>query len=235
MKHSTNEDWIEERLPKAGPRNRYFYSHPEAFQVSYHPVQAGEFNIYLFDEIVSAEQFIPAIEALKAAGSNDVVHIHLSTPGGSMDATDTFLDELSKCQAKIITHASGGVHSAGTIILLHSDHFFLSRNFNALVHNASYGAGGKASDVRAQVKYTDRHVQKVLSETYAGFLTETEIAQLIEGKDFWFDAEEFGERFERRNEYFRRLMQADEEEQEQTVAIKPRRTRKKAVAQFDEA
>lgn len=226
-----------ERLPRAGaesarrPRNGYYSYHPDEFRVSYAST-GGEFNIYLYDEIVSAEQFIPAIEALNHAGPSDEVIIHLSTPGGSMDATDTFLDALSRCKAgRIVTYASGGVHSAGTIILLNSDEFFLSPNFNALVHNASYGSGGKASDVRAQVAFTDKHVARVLTETYIGFLSKDEILALIRGQDFWFDADEFGARAIKRAEFFaEQIAQRQIEADEAPRAARPTRKRAKPVA-----
>jgi ATP-dependent protease ClpP protease subunit len=248
MHQTYNEGWDlqmpQERLPRGlGAPNaswRYPY-HPEAFHVSYKPVNAGIFNLYLYDEIESAEQFIPAIEALDAAGDNDIFRIYLSTPGGSLDATDTFLDAVRKTQARVVTFASGGVHSAGTVILLNSDEFFLSDNFNALIHNGGCGSGGKYSDFKAHAQHNVKYMETVLRETYEGFLTDVEIDALIEGKDFWMDASEFGERFERRNEFLgtrAAVMQALEdvaaEAKESTFQPKPRKA-KKVVAQVEQA
>jgi YHS domain-containing protein len=44
-------------------------------------------------------------------------------------------------------------------------------------------------------------METVMRNTYAGFLSESEIDALLEGKDYWFDAQEFATRFEQRNEY----------------------------------
>lgn len=188
--------------PRAG---RYFYSGAQEFAVSYTPVRAGIFNIYLFGEIECAEQFISAIEVLQAASENDIVYIHLSTNGGSLDATDTFLAAMRECEARIIVKATGGVHSAGSVILLNADEFMLSENFNCLIHNGSTGAGGKTSDFKAQAKHTIEYMDKVMRNTYYGFLSDKEIDDLIEGKDIWLDAEQFGKRFEARN----KLMEAE--------------------------
>jgi ATP-dependent protease ClpP protease subunit len=193
-------------MEAAKARAGYPYYYSGEFEVSYTPVRAGIFDIFLFGPIEDATQFIPAIQVLQAAGENDIVQIHLSSPGGSLDATDTFLDAMRNTEARVVVRASGGVHSAGTVILLAADEFYLSENFNCLIHNGSTGAGGKYSDFKAQARASEKYMDTVLRKTYAGFLTEEEIDALLEGKDFWFDAEEFVKRYEVRNELLKEKM-----------------------------
>lgn len=192
-----------DRRPKGleKPQSNYYGEFAQEFQVTYTPVRSGIFNIWLFGGIYCATQFIYAIEALQAASENDVVYINLSTDGGSLDATDTFLMAMQECEAKIVIKASGGVHSAGTVILMHADEFILSENFNALVHNGSVGPGGKFSDWVSASKHTKEYMETVMRNTYAGFLTETEIDNLLAGHDYWFGPEEFVQRFESRVAY----------------------------------
>lgn len=180
-------------------RSNYGYGDYSEFAVTYQPIKSGVFSIYLFGVIEDAAQFVSAIEVLSSAQESDIVVIHLSTPGGSLDATDTFIQAMRECEARIIVKASGGVHSAGSVILLNADEFTLSENFNCLIHNGSTGVGGKFSDFKAQVKHTQEYMEKVMRSTYSGFLSETEIEALLDGKDFWFDGEEFARRFEARN------------------------------------
>lgn len=157
------------------------------------------FNIYLYSEIMKSEQFIPAIEALQAANEDDVVVVHLSTPGGSIDATDTFLHALRGARARVMFNASGGCHSAGTLILMHAKEITFSEGFNALIHNGSVGFGGKFSDWESGTAYTRKHMRALFERTYKGFLTDVEIADLIAGKDFWLDAADFKKRLLKRN------------------------------------
>jgi len=172
----------------------------EAFHVSVVESEEGPqiFNIFIFDGIESAEQFIPAIEALQIAKEDDLVMVHLSTPGGSVDATDTFLLALKMCRARIVFIASGGVHSAGTLILMHADEVILSEGFNALVHNGSVGHGGKFNEYAAASDHSRAFMCDLFRKTYKGFLTKDEIERMIEGKDFWFNADEFRERLKER-------------------------------------
>ena len=192
-------DMRQDKIPTTFKRAGYYTEEPEEFAVTYTPIRSGTFNIYLVDAIETPRQFINAIEVLQTASEKDTVYIHLQTPGGSLDATDTFIQAMRECEAKIIVKASGGVHSAGTVILLEADEFTLSQNFNCLIHNGSCGAGGKFSDFKVQARHTEEYMERVMRSTYRGFLTEEEITALLEGKDFWFFAEEFGERFELRN------------------------------------
>ena len=232
-------------IPVKEGRGNYFLPSNE-FAVSFTPIRAGIFNIYLFGVIEDANQFISAIEVLQAAGENDVVLIHLSTDGGSLDATDTFITAMQECEARVIVKASGGVHSAGTVILLNADEFVLSENFNALIHNGSTWSGGKFSDWKSQTKHTERYMEKVMRTTYENFLTDKEIDELLDGKDLWLDADAFMERMQRRNDI--RATKAENardevlnsliaQHQEQALLdvpkVKPKRKKKEEVAEVE--
>ena len=204
----------QEKIPTA-KRAGFYSNEPQEFTVTYTPIKSGIFNVYIFGVIESALQFVNAIEVMSAATERDEVHIHLSTDGGSLDATDTFLASMSRCEGKVVCHSSGGTHSAGTIILLNADEFSLSENANFLIHNGGAGSGGKFSDFVAQSKHTIEYMERVLRKTYKHFLTNEELDALIEGKDFWLNAEEFAERYEIRNQA---LMEEFETAQEQAEA-----------------
>ena len=182
-----------------GDAEYYSSGAPSEFLVTYTPIKAGAYNVYLFGVIESATQFISAIEVMSNATELDSVMIHLSTDGGSMDATDTFITAMNRCEAKVVVNCSGGTHSAGTIILLNADEFCISEGANFLIHNGSCGAVGKFSDFVTQSKHTVAYMNRVLRKTYRHFLTPDEIEALIEGKDFWIDADEFTTRYEARN------------------------------------
>jgi hypothetical protein len=149
-----------------------------------------------------------------------MVVINLSTNGGSLDATDTFLQAMRNCEARIVVKASGGVHSAGSVILLEADEFFLSDNFNCLIHNGSCGAGGDFNKFVAHAKYTQEYMERVMRTTYAGFLTDDEITALIDGKDFWLNAEQFVERWEARNALLQAKMESERGEMMAALAEK---------------
>lgn len=205
------------------------YGLVEDFAVSYTPVKAGVYNIYLFGVIVDPRQFIGPIEVLDAAGPNDVVRIHLSTPGGSLDATDTFLNSMHACEGRVVVHASGGVHSAGSVILLSADEFSLSENFNMLIHNGSCGAGGDFNKFVAHARHSQEYMERIMRTTYEGFLTPDEIEAMIEGKDFWLNREEFCARWEGRNTALAEMLEVYTLDQDEPTLI-PRKPSKRKPA-----
>jgi ATP-dependent protease ClpP protease subunit len=170
------------------------------FEVTVQPMHSLLYKIKLFGPIENTNQFNSALEAFERATPDDRVLIHLSTPGGNVDAADTFINSMNNCQAPVHIMATGGVHSAGTIILLAAESFSLSDNFYALLHNGSTGSYGKMSDYKAESRFSAEYMDNLMRKTYAGFLSDTEIEQLIEGKDFWMGPKEWCERADRRNE-----------------------------------
>lgn len=201
MKHTQTPEAAGRR--RAAPvRAGYYGVDDDSFRVNFTPSSSGIFSIYLFGAIESPNQFIDAIHAMDSAGEGDLVEVHLSTDGGSLDATDTFLASMNSCDGRVVVLASGGVHSAGSVILLQAKEFVLSENFNMLIHNGGYGAAGKYSDVKAQTAFTEAYMETLMRTTYDGFLTDEEIEQLIGGKDFWMEKHEFMERWNNRAKYF---------------------------------
>lgn len=194
-------------------------SEPQEFAITYHPVKAGVYNIYLYGIIESAQQFVGAIEVMASAGPEDVILIHLSTDGGSLDATDTFLTGVRETEAHVVAKVSGSCCSAGTLIALAADEFQLSENASFLFHNGGAFVGGKYSDFVSQTEHTKKYFERIMRTSYAGFLEESEISDLLRGVDLWMDSEEFVERHNKRNEFF--LAEYEAAMAAQEIALKP--------------
>lgn len=189
----------------------------EQFPISYEPHKTGTYNIYLFGAIESPSQFIGALEVLRTASEQDIVVIHLQSCGGSLDATDTLITGIRECAAPVVVRASGGCHSAASIILLEAEHFTLSENFSCLIHNGSTGSGGKFSDYVSETKFTAKWMEKILRTTYEGFLSAQEIDDLVKGIDIWLDADEWMARADARNEYVKAKQDAEAMEEEAMI------------------
>lgn len=211
MQDTENRGLSWNRQPR-GNSGDYYSVYPP-FEVSGNRSQAMHFRIRLFGPIFDTSQFVDALEVLQAANEGDIVEVHLSTPGGNMDATDTFLQAMHECEGRVIIRATGGCHSCGSIILMNATEFTLSENFNMLIHNGSTGAGDDLNKFAARAKFNVAYMNRVLRTTYEGFLTPAEIEAMIEGKDFWIEGPEFMERWECRQEHFRAKLSLDDEGQ----------------------
>lgn len=206
--------------------NTYYSEQPQEYSVSYYPNKGGVYVINIDDAISHVSQFQTAVQVLGMAKEEDEVEIHLSCcDGGSVDAGDTFLHAMKKCQAHIRIVATGGVHSMGTHILMNADEFELSEGFNALIHGGSNGAWGTVAEYTTKSKFDMDFRTKQFRDAYEGFLSPAEIDEVLEGKDIWLDAESWCNRAIARMEYFQaKYMKMEKEAQK---ASRPKRVKTK--------
>ena len=74
-----------------------------------------------------------------------------------------------------------------------------------------------------------KRVHKMIRDAYEGLLTEQEIDDVLKGQDYYFDAEELGERLEAYTEFQKKKFEAEleafQKEQEDTLdcGVKPKK------------
>lgn len=176
----------------AGEDDEGFSSYP----VSYIPNKSGTFVINIRDPLVHSGQFDDAIQVLGMADEDCDVLINISTPGGSLQALDTFLHALRKTRCNVHMVGTGMVASAGTVLLLQADSFELSEDFIGMIHNGSLGAGGNFNEYIEMARFYGPWMENFMRKSYKHFLTEKEINELLAGRDFYMGAEEWCRRAE---------------------------------------
>jgi ATP-dependent protease ClpP protease subunit len=178
-------------------------------------VQSHVRNTFMFklDEPVAEPSYYRNIvDVCLQAKEDDEILFFLNTPGGLYSGLTTVLDAILRTEATTIAVIQGECHSAGSIIALHCNLVDVSPYATMLAHSISYGTGGKDADIVAHVTHTTKQANSIVRETYEGFLTEQEIAQVLDGKQLYMDAEEIVARLEARDEYFDAQVQALAEE-----------------------
>lgn len=158
------------------------------------------YHFYIITEIGEPESFLDLINTLKTAEEHDTIFIYLNTPGGALQTTIQILSAIARCSATVVTCLEGEVCSAGTLIFLSGDKHIVNPNCTFMIHNYSHWLGGKGNDVALRVKYSEQYFKKLASDLYKGFLTEREIDQVVQGKDYWMDSDEVIERLNTRND-----------------------------------
>ena len=86
-----------------------------------------------------------------------------------------------------------------------------------MCHGASYGAYGTQGQIHDNVMHSTKHLTKLAYKYYEGFLEPDEIERLLEGKEYWMEAEEIIGRLEKRGAYWEKKL-AEEVEEEITEA-----------------
>lgn len=188
----------------------------------------------VFDVLENLTDIEDTISALSVAEEQDEVVIHLNCDGGSHYVGDALIYAMLNCKAPVHVIATGRVASYGTFILLSASSFEISPFIDILCHSASFGTGGKMQDTREHVEFQYKQCENMLRHYYKHFLTEEELNNLIVGKhEMYLTADQFIERYERRNELLQKeleeMLEGQEEEQQAPVARKPRKRAEEAV------
>ena len=146
------------------------------------------------------------VSAIQTATENDIIHIYINSPGGNLFTTTELLSAMLQSKAHIITEITGEACSAGMLLFLAGHEFMVSDDASAMCHGASYGAYGTQGQVHDNVMHSTKHLTKLAYKYYEGFLETGEIERLLEGKEYWMEAEEIIERLEKRADYWEKKL-----------------------------
>ena len=173
---------------------------------------ATKYTVSITDNISDVFIYDEVLMLLENAEEQDEIVFNIASYGGRVDALlairSGILSTKATVTGKLVSHAC----SAGGMLLLccHNKIVYPNTTFHA--HTASYGSYGKSTDIKSHVDFETRQIEKLVYDIYSGFLdAETEIPQLLEGKEFYFDAEETIKRLENQAKYQEEQSQKDEQ------------------------
>ena len=152
-------------------------------------------EVYITDSIDEPAVYNELCYLLKTASPAETFNIHINTPGGIIDSAFMIIDALRTTKAKTVAHLSGTVASAGTIISLSCDNLDVARHTSFMIHNYSGGMVGKGHEMKARQEFVDASLQEAFKDIYIGFLSDTEMQEVIDGKDMWMGKDEVVSRF----------------------------------------
>ena len=163
--------------------------------------QMHNFSVHINEEIKSPDYYSKIFDMLIDAGEADIVTFFICSPGGRVDGLNVLLEGIRMTEAHTVAVLLGECHSAASILALNCNEIIVTDSAESLVHSCRFGSSGKAADIAAHTAHTLKTTEKLARETYGnGFLTEIELSQMLEGKEFYFDADQLRERLNRRME-----------------------------------
>jgi len=158
------------------------------------------YTLYLVGEITSPEEYVDWYETIRNATENDVIKIHINSPGGNLFTAIQLMRVMAESQANILTSVEGACMSAATMVFLSGDGFEISEHSMFMFHNYSGGTGGKGGEMYDNIMYERKWSDKFMRSIYDGFLTDIEIKSMLENKDIWMEPEEVFKRLNKRGE-----------------------------------
>lgn len=157
--------------------------------------------VFIDDDITSPSNYRDVIHCLATCNENDSVNLLLNSSGGRTDSAWSIIEAMKGCRGDVSVTVLGAAYSAASMIACMAKECYIAESAEFMLHTAHYGSIGTVPNVKGQTDFATRQINKLLDTCYTGFLTNKEMDELKNGKEFWFDAEEAGKRMVKRYKY----------------------------------
>lgn len=161
--------------------------------------QDNTYDCYLCGEIEEPSLYNELCFLLENATPESNINIHINTGGGAIDSAFKIVAAIKRSKADVVARLTGTVASAGTIIALTCRDVEVEDYTHFMIHNYSTGTQGKGHEVLDFITFNDKDLKITFKEIYKGFLTDTEIKEVLRGKDMWLTADNVRERWSKKN------------------------------------
>ena len=148
----------------------------------------------------SASHYRHVVSRIVNTSKDDLIEFEIHSPGGQYNGLSAILSAILRTEASTVAYLNGECHSAASMLALSCDSVQVSPFATMLCHFTNFGYAGKASDVMRAVSHIHDTGIEVFCAIYEGFLTEEELLSCIDGKEYWFDAEEIMQRLQNRED-----------------------------------
>lgn len=154
-----------------------------------------ECHIFLTDNIEVPSTYNEVYFKLITAQPGDSITLHINNDGGYLNAANMLYYAMKQCKASIHGILSGTVASAATVLTMACDTIEVAPYTEFMIHNYSGGVHGKGKEAKDQMDFVNNEINAAFREYYNGFLTEDEIADVIDDHDIWLNSNQVLERW----------------------------------------
>ncbi len=161
--------------------------------------------IFIDDDILAPSNYRDVIHCLATCSENDSVNMLVNSSGGRTDAIWQIIEAMKGCRGQVGVTVIGAAYSAASMLACMAQECYIADSAEMMLHTAHYGSIGTVPNVKGQTDFATRQINKLLDQAYKGFLTDKELDDLKNGKEFWFDSEESQKRMLRRYKYLNGL------------------------------
>lgn len=194
-------------FPKQKPYNQYEAS-----------IQLTQIHYHINRGIGDPSEYADMVHRIQHASENDIIYLHLNTPGGQLDTGAYLLNAIEASSGHIVTILEGSVCSLGTLLFLAGDEMVVSDYSRMMFHNYRGGMIGNGQEMAAELKSTQQWMREFADRLYIPFLSEQEVEKIFAGTDLWLHAPEIIKRLKKMQE----IQQAQAEEAATKKVRKPR-------------
>lgn len=158
------------------------------------------FSITLSEQVEDVYKYAELAHTLRdEVGPDDLVHLHISNYGGSVDAAALIVNAIKDCKGVVRGIVHSPSCSSATIIALACDELEIKPFSYLMFHNFSTQIQGKAGEIKSKLPADTRHVETMMRNIYTPFLTKKEIDNIFDDRDLYvhWDDKDMQARLER--------------------------------------
>lgn len=148
------------------------------------------YTINFWHDFDDPRNYIPYFKILQEAHEEDQIIFYFDSPGGRIDTLNLFLNALRRCKSKYILARINYAASAAALLALYCDNIEFNTNSTLMLHTYSGGYRGKGQEVQSEVEHYGKNYNELNKYILQKILTDKEIQELLDGKDFYFTGEE---------------------------------------------
>jgi ATP-dependent protease ClpP protease subunit len=161
--------------------------------------------VFIDDDITDPRNYRDVIHCLATCSENDSVNLLVNSSGGRTDSIWQIIEAMKGCRGDVSVTVIGAAYSAASMLACMAPECYIADSAEFMLHTAHYGSIGTVPNVKGQTEFATRQINKLLDQAYKGFLSDKELEELKNGKEFWFDSEESCKRIAKRYKYLKGL------------------------------
>lgn len=163
-----------------------------------------EITIFLDNVLGSPDNYRDELWTIINAQESDDIVLVMNTVGGDLSTALAFREALQMSHAPTTAIIMNECASGGTIIALSCENVGALDSCEFMIHTGKSGIYGNINNIKDYGEFQDKQINKLIEKVYSGFLSKQEIADVILGKELWFDADDTRQRLQNRAEYMER-------------------------------
>ena len=148
------------------------------------------YTINFWHDFDDPRNYIPYFKVLEEAREEDVIIFYFNSPGGSVHTLNLFINALRRCKSKTVIARVNYAASAAALLALFCDNIEFNTNSTLMLHTYSSLMYGKGQEIESEMIHNKHEYEKLISFICSKILSEKEIEELFNGKDFYFNGEE---------------------------------------------
>jgi ATP-dependent protease ClpP protease subunit len=148
------------------------------------------YTINFWHDFDDPRYYIPYFKVLEDAHEEDQIVFYFNSPGGEVTTLNLFLNALRRCKSKYILARVNYAASAAALLALYCDNIEFNTGATLMLHNYKGFFYGKGQEIKADFEHSDKKFEQIIRYICKKILTDEEIDELLNGKDFYFSGEE---------------------------------------------